>query len=580
MVHDYVPQGTPTPEPVGGSADDRSFLPGMGARLLVGLGLLVPAVVAWWISYVSPSIQTIRHSFYETKPFGPADEGEFVGLDNVLAAEDAIPALGRSAAFVWFPLATIVIGALLLAFAAHKSGRIGRWAARAALALPMACFAPVALSAGWLLDHGLQSESRTDPERAMGFVGAAAWLTTFGLVVGLGVTFYLSAMRQRDPGRSVGGAIAATVALAALATIAVFLQLAAYPLILTAGGPHGSTSTLTYLILESGFQRMHFGLAGVYSTVLLAILMVLGLLTAVIVLVTRLRVELDPSSRSADDGASGWGRWVALILGGVGLIIVLVVSWFGLAPWLTRLGGDGPVPEESLLGDTWLPPLVSAVVGVLIAAVAGFAIGAVRPLGRWSELLLLPFAPWLFVGITPLLVTHFSRLAEDDKIDTFSGLIPPSWVVVPALFVFTVLFRGLEGRRRRDPAGPGSVVTGLLAPALPMVLIGIVCVWVVNAQSLMWPYLVDQDGTTAPTWTLRMVTSLSFDAGRASLGMMYPAVALVLVIAGLAVAQVFYLDRLAIRVGDQDAGSPPPEPSGAMPSSVQPPSGLPPTHQV
>ncbi len=100
-----------------------------------------------------------------------------------------------------------------------------------------------------------------------------------------------------------------------------------------------------------------------------------------------------------------------------------------------------------MLVNTWLPPLPVAVVGIGVAALAGFGIGALRPLGRRSELLLLPFAPWLFVGLGPLLPHAANSLYSDAAAGGFAGLIPPVWLSIPALFLTTLFFRGQAARR-------------------------------------------------------------------------------------------------------------------------------------
>lgn len=563
MAQEYVPPVAPPttsgPTTAAGDAGDRSFIPNPGMRLLVGLVLLVPAAVAWWISYVKPSYWTVRSSFFDSAPIPQPGDDEYVGLDNYEVAGDALESLARAVGLAWFPLATMVIAAVLLAFAAHKSGRVGRWITRIALSLPLAAFAPVAVAAGWLLTHGLQSESRSDPALAMGFVGTAVWLTTFGLVIGAGVTMYLSAMRRREPDRSTSGALATTVGIGALATVAVALQVITMPWLLTGGGPQGSTNTPIVEIIVSGLQHFNYGVSGVHSTLLLAVLMVLGVLATLLLLLTRLRVEFDPWAASADDPEGGRVRWGALIATVLGLLLALGVAAYGLWPWLSRLGTGAPAPEQSLLANTWLPPLVSAVAGVLIAAVAGFGIGAVRPLGRWSELLLLPFAPWLFVGFGPLLIAHFEQVRAADEVNTFSGLIQPSWLVIPALFVFTVLFRGLENRRRR---GPANTISAVLLPALPMVAIATGVVWVIRAQSLLWQYVTDYEATTAPMWTTRQLTTVMLAAEDFSLGVVFPVGGLALAVLALIAAQVLYLDRLAIRVGSPDTAQ-----SASAPSS-------------
>ncbi len=78
------------------------------------------------------------------------------------------------------------------------------------------------------------------------------------------------------------------------------------------------------------------------------------------------------------------------VICGVGLVVLL--------PALRDTAGRRPPPA----------PFLAALVILLLAALAAVAIGALRPLGRRSEWLLLPFAPWLFVGAGPLGIAWFS----------------------------------------------------------------------------------------------------------------------------------------------------------------------------
>ncbi|NED57537.1 sugar ABC transporter permease, partial [Micromonospora aurantiaca] len=69
--------------------------------------------------------------------------------------------------------------------------------------------------------------------------------------------------------------------------------------------------------------------------------------------------------------------------------------------------------------------LLGAVVSVGAAFLGALGIGGLRPLGRRSEWLLLPFAPWLFVGIGPLSIAGFENVGTLDLINSFGALIPP-----------------------------------------------------------------------------------------------------------------------------------------------------------
>lgn len=164
-------------------------------------------------------------------------------------------------------------------------------------------------------------------------------------------------------------------------------------------------------------------------------------------------------------------------------------------------------------------------------------------------MLLLPFAPWLFVGTGPLAIESYLRTRDLGQLNTFLGIMPPGWVSIPALFLFTVLFRGLEPRWR---AGGGLGRT-MLAPAAPMVLLAGLVTWLVTAGQLLWPWLV---GQTPGTRTAAVEAMAQGGTGRVrgdelALGAVLPLPIMVLFLVALVALQVRYLDRLAIRVGRQ-----------------------------
>jgi hypothetical protein len=126
---------------------------------------------------------------------------------------------------------------------------------------------------------------------------------------------------------------------------------------------------------------------------------------------------------------------------------------------------------------------------------------------------------------------------------------------VPALFLFTMLFRGLaRGLPDRAPVMP---LRPLLVPALPMLALVGGATWLVQAQSALWPVLTAGDPDGMPTTVAVLLQYLEFDSASSDIGLggPLPLPALLVFAAGLGVLQVLYLDRIAIRVGaDQIPG--------------------------
>jgi hypothetical protein len=225
-------------------------------------------------------------------------------------------------------------------------------------------------------------------------------------------------------------------------------------------------------------------------------------------------------------------------------VIMVIWAWPWLAALFTPSGEAAPAPSGLRVQlNTWVPALLGAMVSVGVAYLGALGIGGLRPLGRHSEWLLLPFAPWLLVGAGPLSVANWNNLRGLGLIDTFVALIPPLLISVPALFVLTLLCKGLATRTDRD------FLSGVVLPSLPMAGILAGAVTLVNAQDLLWPLLVAQDRELATAPVAQLMPLNGFGGGIAEVGVTTPLVVVGLALAAVVAAQLLYLDRLAITVG-------------------------------
>ena len=516
-----------------------------GARVAVGLLLVLPAALALLVGYVLPSLTTVRDSF--SRVGLPGTPRESVGFDNYSGlGADTVREFGYALSYVGMPLLVVLVVAPLLAFAAHLAGRRARLAVRLALVLPMVCFAPAVMAVTWLIDSG-PSDSGTGDSLPLTML-AGVGLSTFGLVCGIAVTAYLAVLRREGPVRTPVLSGLTVAGIAVLATVATALQVLTFPLVMGAGGRDGTGVTPLFEVYSNGFRQFDLGGAAALSTVLGLVVGLLGLAAAAVVIFTGVRVEVDRSVEPTTRPRP----WAVAVTGAV-LLVVLGVSLSGLWPWLRPLLSSG-VPSGPdtgrLLVNTWLPPLISTVVGVGWAALAGFAIGVLRPLGRYSPLLLVPFAPWLFTGVGPLVIANFLDSTEADTVGTFVGLIPPGWLSIPALFAFTVFFRGQAGRwtELTNSRGPAWAVIGTWLPVLPFVGLVGGATWLIRAQDISWTFAtaMDPDRWPGPLYAMQAVR-LDPDAVQHAL----PLVAVILFAAALAALQVWYLDRLTIRAGSR-----------------------------
>lgn len=499
---------------------------------LIGALLLVPVLLALLWSYVLPTLSTVVESFQRRNLFGRGArplETESTGVDNYERVLDSgfVEGIGTAALMALVPLVAALVVAPLLALAADRAGRAARIATRVLLALPLALYAPTAVTVGWfagrLRDDGPPIGSRS------GAVQVYAWLV-FGLVVAVAATAFLAALRGRRPARGPGLALLSVGGVLALGIVALALQAVTVPLLLATRRPPPVVNAVFRSLTQADF-----GTGAAASVILLVVLGVLGLAAVALLLATRTRIEVEPT-----EPAPGPNPVAVAAVAAAGVVLLAIVG-YGLFPWLrdaASLGGDLPRGYSTgrIIVNTWLPPLITAVVGVALAALGGYAIGALRPLGRYSELILLLFAPWLFVGTGPLSIAGYLRARDLSQINTFIGLIPPAWLSIPALVLFTLYFRS-----RRS-----TVVL-----ALPLAALALLLAWLTSAQDLLWPYLVAQspDHVTAPMAVTNTMRMWGGREGALGLGLVLPLPILLFFTAAFVALQVGFLDRLAVRAG-------------------------------
>ncbi|MEV6690690.1 sugar ABC transporter permease [Micromonospora sp. NPDC051196] len=526
--------------------------PGSGTRIGVGFVLLLPALLALAWSYLLPTVQAVWRSTTRDDLFRSP---ESVGGANYQArfTQGILGDFGWSLLLALIPLALALLVAPLLALLADRAGRRARLAFRALVTVPVAGYAPAALLVGWRLDRMEPTAGRQYATLVeLAAVGSA------GLVVAVATTAFLGTLRGRAHRRDALPAALTVAGLLVFGIIAAALQTFTAPLLT------GVFRVPLTHVVTIALSRMDLGGGSAGAVLLLIPLALLGLAATALLLATRARIEVVDEAVARDkhpDGvvktgpgqAAAGSRRAGIGLAVAGAFFVGLMLWVAW-PWLRRAlrftNDMAPIRAVSLsdmLVSTWLPTLLSAVVTVAVAVAGGFAIGGMRPLGRFSELLLLPFAPWLFVGTGPLAIESYLRTRDFEQIDTFLGAMPPGWVSIPALFLFTVLFRGLEPRWR---AG-GGFGRSMVAPSVPMVVLVGLVTWLVAAGQVLWPMIATQSPTArpAPLEAMMQATTGRIPADDLALGAVLPLPMILLFLATLVWLQVTYLDRLTVRVG-------------------------------
>ncbi|NUR51728.1 MAG: sugar ABC transporter permease [Hamadaea sp.] len=500
---------------------------------LLGLLFAVPAVLMLCSGYVVPTVRLLWTSLHRTVFF--REGGDFVGLDNYGRLDTMFG--GGTFLAIGLGLATgavAVVGGGGLAYFANRAGRVGRRFVWIGFALPVAALSSVAIASAWQLAIS-RREVNAFPDVEPGYA-VVVLLATFGLLVGVGAAAYLLVFRSARK-RGLAAGLAALVLVGA--TLAVTLQSLAAPLLIAT---RREDAPPVLGIYNSAFRLGNLGVSAAGSVVLLLVLALLGVaVTAAVVFAQARLVRVEQPEPAGNPGFLA----ITLVVGGGALLVGIV----GLLPWLLDLADFGRLPdgpfEPWLL--SWGPTLISTVVGVGAAVLAGFGIGALRPLGRNSHLLLLPFAPWLFTGLGVTMVDAFQHLWRHDSdnfLFAFLRAIPPSSLNIPALVLSAVLFRGLT--TQDSPARSWRT-------AAPVVALVALVTWVVQANDVIWSLISVTDPGNGTMPYLAVSRGFAYSFGTESLvGWLYPIPGYLLTAAAIAVVGVFVLDRLALHTGPED----------------------------
>jgi ABC-type sugar transport system permease subunit len=506
----------------------------------------MPAAVLAVLTLVIPTVGTVRTSM-RAENF--LDRSEYVGFDNYSAVFDdprLWPALGFSLSLVVAPIFVAVVVAPLLAAAVNWAGGWARWTARVALSLSLVVFSPVAMAIAWQRSFRDDPARLADPDLTAGTLRSSVGMMTFGVVCAVGLMVFLPVFRTGEQRRPMWPALFSTAGVVALGLLAVGLQQFTAPFVMTAFGPRDETMTPVGLLFANAFRNLQAGMGAAVATVLLVLLAVLGVAAVLVVVLTRLRVSLLPSRQ-------GGGRPTppAIVIGALALVAVVVVAVLNMLPWFDALSGASPESPSGAQGRTWTWAVPGALVSVGVAYLAALGISGLRPLGRHSEWLLMPFAPWLFVGAAPLSVEFFKSLRESGDLDTMST--QPILVSVVSLVILAVVCRGQSARWQQrvavgEPAA-GTFLSTVVLPTLPLAGLLAVVTTLFNAQDLLWPLLTvssPENGTVPLTLYSLHASAPGPDFSLASAT---PLLAVVLAFAALVATQVFYLDRMVATTG-------------------------------
>jgi hypothetical protein len=521
-------------------------------RGLLGLLLLFPACAFCSFNSLGLTINTFLGSLRSYTFIKP---GDFVGFENYARAfgDPAFSAsLGFTLLHVFVRMLVATIFPLLLVLVVNGLGKKSRLGVRLLFTLPLIFFAPALVV---LASSGLRwMWNRSAPQVTFLLIDA---LGTLAVSCGVGLIVYLAALRHREGIEKGWKSV-----LGSLLTLWIVGQLAVAAYTLQSFTPLSMSLSLFTKSLANLLQRamlvMNSGTALALSTVIFDLVALFGVIATLILILSRLQLEHLPSGESLALPGNKLLRflgWVALVLGGFGIFLVIVlpflISFAGAFSWVGETAAKAvSIPQVWI--NTFLPPLlVVFFIQLPVAYLGAFGIGAVRPLGKWSEWLLLLFSPWLFVTSLPVAVTKFLDLAEAKNLDTLLALVPPLLLSVPMLVVLTLFFKGQAAKWRQSLEEGDSVVRAsfrqLVLPSLPLALFLAALSFLASTQDLFLSILVGvgPERYTASSAIMAFIgANNQFGAQKIITLIALPVLFILLMVFGA--LQIFYLDRLSL----------------------------------
>ena len=487
------------------SAPARGSTP--ASRVGLGLILLFPAALMCALTQLWPTLGTVSMSFQDVDMLR-AGRSTWVGGDNYAVLFEQ----GRLAQALGFALLLAVSRVIAVAVVPPVFGwaisrfRGGSGALLRGLAsLPALFYLPGAFGLAWLgALQGLRSSGAgwtswlVDPASAPLFMAFVDGLAALAFGISLGAIVFGAAARSSKPRKWMLIAWLGVVVTA----VALALQVMDLPLTLTNGGPAGATTTPLVLAYRSFAQFFQLGPGAAATTLVLVPTLLLGLIAGLVIALTRPRIETVDDSTAASP--SGLAVIVAILGAAILLVVVATLAWIYLAPLLG--GSEAGRAERRTLAvwsDSLLSPFAGVAVNLVLALLGGYAIGGLKPLGRQSLWLLVPFAPWLFVAPTLHVFDWFLKDQSLGVLGTWVAMIPPGFNVA-ALMILAVAFFGV-------PEGASARARGL--PLMIALAIGALA-WQSSIYDYAWQALLG--GPRASTWLLLATQSLQSRAGIAS----------------------------------------------------------------
>lgn len=444
-------------------------------RILLGVLLILPAMLACLLTLVAPCFYTTYLSLTDTKIF--SGSSQLVGFDNyttLFSDEVFTNALLPTLLIVGV---RVVLMAVIPPLIGAGFGRRGKWlqagvgviaAGSLAAATPFLAAASLRLL---LHEIDLRIEPRV-------LLLSADGIITLVTACVIGLTFTVAAYRQEGdrPRRKtlwwLWGISLLVAAASALATFSL-----SYGLLL----PSMRDRTFLHLLFQFTVNYNNLGVGSVVGVVLSTVLSLLGVLAVVLVIASKLKIQMtEPIT-----GDSPRKSTLSVIFLVVGLLL-LVVSCLGMIAVYTSGAMAGfDLDAFSLDGlplafvRTLLPPFVVVfLLQMPLTYLGALGIGGLRPLGKKSELLLLLFAPGLFLAPALWIPAYVDLSIRFDIYHTWLFAAPPVLFSVLAMVILTLFFKGQENRWKASDTGTKGFFRQVILPSIPLAsLLAFANVW-------------------------------------------------------------------------------------------------------
>ena len=402
-----------------------------------------------------------------------------------------------------------------------------------------------------VLAYQLAPGGLQQPLNAQAFLLCGEALLTTVMVTGIALWLFPGIRAGTEPEKS--GANLGRLVLAAVLLLGVFASgLQAFILPLSEfGRPASGTATLVLLDYE-GLMRAVPVSSG--SRLLLGIITFLGLVSGILLISCNVRFSLGKVAARPEPAGCIVGAICGLILffAAFTALIPIFVSILGLAGSASGSALTGLTP--SLLGKL-VPGIQHQLLLVLVwfalvvpaTYLAALGIGGLRPFGRCSEWLLLPFVPFFFVSIGALWPFFYQLILKYSLFRSPLVVIYPLLTNVPFLVLLTLFFKGQRGQWMNATPRP-TFFRGIIVPSLPVTVTLAVASSIFVVRDLLWQLVAGSKNDNLIQILLDNVEELSMK-GMSTFVLIFSAGSILGFFPILAVLQVLVVDRIRVRAG-------------------------------